>query len=93
MEPSRKYLVYKQSFQSPLITSRGRWKERTSWVLREQKEDGSISFGEIAPIPDRNDIKNGEFQAELDNWAGTKLIQQIFMDKARVDIFGLFYLD
>ena len=57
MEPSRKYIVYKQSFQSPLITSRGRWQERTSWVLREQKEDGSISFGEIAPIPDRNDIK------------------------------------
>ncbi len=79
MEPSRKYIVYKQSFQSPLITSRGRWEERTSWVLREQKEDGSISFGEIAPIPDRNDIKTGEFQAELDNWASYQIDSSDFL--------------
>jgi len=68
MELSRKYLAFKQSFKSPFVTSKGRWEERTSWVLREQKEDGSISFGEIAPIPGRNDIKTEEFQAELDNW-------------------------
>ena len=68
MEPSRKYLVFKQSFQSPLVTSRRRWEERTSWILREQKEDGSIGFGEIAPIYGHNDMKTEEFQAELDNW-------------------------
>ncbi|MEO1208183.1 MAG: o-succinylbenzoate synthase [Cyanobacteria bacterium J06638_20] len=42
---------YTRSFQKPLQTAHGVWDRREGLVLRLEDEQGSIGFGEIAPLP------------------------------------------
>ena len=60
MNSPRSYLRYEQPFQVPLGTARGVWKERVSWVFREHREGGRVSYGEIAPIPGLREISENE---------------------------------
>ena len=51
MKPNRQYQIYRHKFTSPLLTAHGNWGERESIVLREESNEGRISFGEICPTP------------------------------------------
>jgi O-succinylbenzoate synthase len=68
MNSPRSYLRYEQPFQVPLVTARGVWKERVSWVFREHREGGRVSYGEIAPIPELREISENEIRKEAEIW-------------------------
>ena len=51
MKPQRIYLLFRQTFKTPLQTAKGVWSDRASLVLREDDGDGRTSFGEFAPMP------------------------------------------
>ena len=64
MNTPRSYLRYEQPFQVPIRTARGVWKERVSWVFRELREGGIVSYGEIAPIPGLREIPENEIRKD-----------------------------
>ena len=68
MNTPRSYLRYEQPFQVPIRTARGVWKERVSWVFRELREGGIVSYGEIAPIPGLREIPENEIMKEAELW-------------------------
>jgi len=68
MSSPRSYLRYEQPFQVPLVTARGVWKKRVSWVFRELREGGRVSYGEIAPIPGLREIPENEIRKEAEFW-------------------------
>lgn len=49
MKYHRQYLIYSQNFASSHKTSHGEWNKRQSIVLRQEDEQGRISFGEVLP--------------------------------------------
>ena len=51
MNTSRQFRIYNQKFTFPLKTAHGVWKRRTSLILREEKDDGEVRYGEVAPTP------------------------------------------
>jgi o-succinylbenzoate synthase len=51
MNASRQFRIYDEKFAFPLRTAHGVWEGRRSMILREEKEDGLVSFGEAAPTP------------------------------------------
>jgi o-succinylbenzoate synthase len=44
------YKVYRRSFRVPVRTSHGVWAAREGILLRLERDDGCVGFGEIAPI-------------------------------------------
>lgn len=44
------YKVYRLPFRAPVRTNHGVWTERKGILVRVEGEDGSVGFGEIAPI-------------------------------------------
>jgi O-succinylbenzoate synthase len=68
MSSPRSYLRYEQPFQVPLGTARGVWETRVSWVFRELREGGVVSYGEIAPIPGFLEIPENEIRKEAELW-------------------------
>ncbi|MEL0005642.1 MAG: hypothetical protein VW643_07565, partial [Opitutales bacterium] len=68
MNAPRSYLRYEQPFQVPLRTARGVWKKRVSWVFRELREEGIVSYGEIAPIPGLREIPENEINKDAELW-------------------------
>jgi O-succinylbenzoate synthase len=68
MSSPRSYLRYEQPFQVRPVTARGVWKERVSWVFRELREGGQVSYGEIAPIPGLQEIPENEIRKEAELW-------------------------
>lgn len=51
MKSNRQYQINRHKFATPLLTAHGNWGERESIVLREESNDGRISFGELCPTP------------------------------------------
>ncbi|WP_438482325.1 o-succinylbenzoate synthase [Oleiharenicola lentus] len=45
------YKKYRRSFGAPLRTVHGPWREREGIIVRLERENGRVGFGEIAPIP------------------------------------------
>lgn len=43
--------AYRRTFRKPLRTAHGEWKTREGFVVRLEA-NGSVAFGEVAPIPD-----------------------------------------
>ncbi|MCZ6671831.1 MAG: o-succinylbenzoate synthase, partial [Verrucomicrobia bacterium] len=54
------YLCYRRKFLRPLATAHGEWHWREGMVIRLEDVDGSVGFGEIAPVP----------------WFGTETVEQ-----------------
>jgi O-succinylbenzoate synthase len=46
------YRRYRLPFRGPVRTAHGVWPEREGVILRWEDEDGSVGFGEAAPIPE-----------------------------------------
>lgn len=46
------YLPYRRKFLRPLATAHGPWKIREGIVIRVERSDGRVGFGEIAPLPE-----------------------------------------
>ncbi len=51
MNHLRQSKIYRHKFRNQLQTAHGKWSERESIVLREQDENGRVSFGELCPTP------------------------------------------
>lgn len=49
MKHYRQYRIYSQKFVCSHETSLGEWKKRQSIVLRQEDEQGRVSFGEVLP--------------------------------------------
>ena len=45
------YLPYLRSFRQPLVTAHGEWSFREGFIIRLEDAEGSIGFGEMAPLP------------------------------------------
>jgi O-succinylbenzoate synthase len=43
---------YRLPFRVPMRAANRNWPEREGWVIRLQAEDGSVGWGEVAPIPE-----------------------------------------
>ena len=72
MKTQRSYFLYKQTFRSPIITSKGAWKERVSWIFREYRKDGRVGFGEYAPVEMPTESQMKEIHKEADKWVDCK---------------------
>jgi len=46
-----RYHPYRLRFRQPLRTAHGSWPERRGWWVRRESADGTVGWGEIAPIP------------------------------------------
>lgn len=68
MKTKRRYLLFQQSFLSPLRTARGVWQKRTSLVLR-QDEGARVTFGEVAPLPGHSDLNLNTAVQEAKVWS------------------------
>jgi o-succinylbenzoate synthase len=44
--------IYRRAFQAPVRTAHGSWTQREGILLRLRSQDGTVGFGEVAPIPD-----------------------------------------
>lgn len=51
MNASRQFRIYDEKFDYSLHTSHGVWEHRGSMILREENDDGLVSYGEAAPTP------------------------------------------
>ena len=69
MKHQRRYFLFRQTFQTPLKTSKGVWRTRASLVLREDDGNGRVSFGEFAPIPGSPDEDLSMVTEEAKAWA------------------------
>lgn len=49
--PVLAFKTYRRPFRRPLQTGHGEWAVREGILLRLEREDGSIGFGEVAPLP------------------------------------------
>jgi O-succinylbenzoate synthase len=49
-EPLFSFKAYRRPFRTPVRTSRGLWRAREGIIVRLERDDGALSFGEIAPI-------------------------------------------
>jgi O-succinylbenzoate synthase len=45
------YLPYRRRFRHPLATAHGEWRYREGIIIRLEREDSTVGFGEIAPLP------------------------------------------
>ncbi|MEM9226696.1 MAG: o-succinylbenzoate synthase [Verrucomicrobiota bacterium] len=65
------YKPYQRTFSQPLQTAHGIWSMREGIILRLERDDGSIGYGEVAPVP----------------WFGTETLEQalIFLKELRAD--------
>ncbi|WP_415910833.1 o-succinylbenzoate synthase [Oleiharenicola sp. Vm1] len=45
------FRTYRRPLRAPLRTAHGRWTEREGLLLRAEAEDGTVRWGEVAPIP------------------------------------------
>lgn len=58
----RQFRIFEEKFNHPILTGHGLWDTRRSIILREEKEDGIVAYGEIAPTPG---FTEGEFDSYL----------------------------
>ena len=65
----RQFRIFEQRFNHPLKTGHGLWTERVSLVLREEREEGGVAFGEIAPTPGFSPLSIESYRAEAEAWA------------------------
>ena len=68
MNTSRQFSIYNQKFTFPLKTAHGVWKRRTSLILREEKDDGEVRYGEVAPTPGFADCSLQDLMPEARAW-------------------------
>ena len=72
MKPQRRYIQFRQSFKSPFFTTKGVWKERRSLILRQDDEEGNISFGEVAPLAGHTNLNLDTALEEARKWSQFK---------------------
>ena len=62
---------YARRFKEPLQTAIGQWQVREGFVLRMEDDDGTVGFGEVAPVP----------------WFGTETLKiaETFLSSVRAD--------
>ena len=68
MSFSRQFRIYEEKFNHPLRSGHGLWENRSSVILREEKEDGFVSYGEIAPTPGFSDCEFERYIHEATAW-------------------------
>jgi O-succinylbenzoate synthase len=68
MRPHRKSIVFEQSFRKPMATARGDMCGRTSIILREVFDNGTIGYGEVASVPGFSQFSIDEGLLESENW-------------------------
>jgi len=68
MNTSRQFRIYDEKFAFPLRTAHGEWEGRRSMILREEKEDGLVSYGEVAPTPGFGDCSLDDLLSEAQVW-------------------------
>ena len=64
----RQYRIYEERFNHPLRTGHGLWENRESIILREEKDDGFVAYGEIAPTPGFSDCELERYLHEATAW-------------------------
>ena len=64
----RQYRIYEERFNHPLRTGHGLWENRESIILREEKDDGFVAYGEIAPTPGFSDCDIERYIHEATAW-------------------------
>jgi len=62
---------YRLPFRAPVRTAHGRWAEREGVLVRVERPDGSVGFGEAAPIPGFVGGGVDEIEAALRRLGGT----------------------
>lgn len=68
MKTQRSYLLFSQTLNEPLQTSKGMISERRSLVLRELNDLGQISFGEVSPLPGFSEFDLGDALKQAKKW-------------------------
>ena len=68
MSFSRQFRVYEEKLNHPLRSGHGLWGNRSSIILREEKEDGFVAYGEIAPTPGFSDCDLERYIHEASAW-------------------------
>jgi O-succinylbenzoate synthase len=68
MNASRQFRIYDQKFAFPLKTAHGIWDHRRSLILREEKDDGVVRYGEVAPTPGFTDCSLRDLLPEARAW-------------------------
>ncbi|MBT3638534.1 MAG: hypothetical protein HN531_16505 [Opitutae bacterium] len=68
MNASRQFRIYDEKFAFPLRTAHGVWERRRSMILREEKDNGLVSYGEVAPTPGFADCSLDDFLPEGRAW-------------------------
>ena len=68
MNHLRQSKIYRHKFRNQLQTSRGNWSERESIVLREQDDEGRVSFGELCPTPGFHYSKLNDLLPIVKDW-------------------------
>jgi o-succinylbenzoate synthase len=64
----RQYRIYEEKFNHPLRTGHGLWENRESIILREEKDDGFVAYGEIAPTPGFSNCELERYIHEATDW-------------------------
>ncbi len=49
--PQLDHKLYRRTFRRALQTGHGEWAEREGIILRLRRDDGTVGYGEIAPLP------------------------------------------
>ena len=68
MNASRQFRIYDEKFGFPLQTAHGVWERRRSLILREEKDDGVVRYGEVAPTPGFADCSLEDLLPEARAW-------------------------
>lgn len=69
MTKDRQYKVFKQPFTKPLKTAYGTWSERESLVLRENRGNEGMRYGEVAPTLGFTDFHTQDLLKEAKLWS------------------------
>ncbi|MFM8617283.1 MAG: o-succinylbenzoate synthase [Opitutaceae bacterium] len=68
---------YRLPFRGPVRTAHGRWAEREGVLLRVERPDGSVGFGEAAPIPGFPGAGVDDVEAALRALGGVCVVETI----------------
>jgi o-succinylbenzoate synthase len=64
----RQFRIFEEKFNHPILTGHGLWDTRRSIILREEKEDGIVAYGEMAPTPGFAEREFDRYLHEAAEW-------------------------
>ena len=68
MNHFRQYKIYRHKFRKHLQTAHGVWCARESIILRQEDENGIVSFGELCPTPGFVSYQLSDFIPLVEDW-------------------------